>query len=128
MADDQTTGGNLAIPDDTRQKFGDLVDLIEKSESMNDEERQYWINILPIMTPEQIQSLRDILVNERNQLAAIDAKYAKEIQSVGEEQFIKQVSEDRRKRSAGRTQAEAKTKEQEDASADALLKEIDNAA
>lgn len=122
MADTQTT---LTIPDETAQKWPDLIELIKKSESMNDEERQYWINILPIMTPEQQQSLRDILVNERDQLAAIDAKYAKEIQSVGEEQFIKQVGEERRARSEERAKAEQQDKSQESASADALLQQID---
>ena len=47
----------LQIPPDTQAKFGKFVDLIKGSESMNDEERQYWINILPIMTPEQIKNL-----------------------------------------------------------------------
>lgn len=43
---------------------------------MNKEERQYWINILPAMTPEQRKNLEEILQSERAQLAAIDAKYA----------------------------------------------------
>lgn len=82
MADDQSTqatGGqakDFKIPDNVRAAFKDLIDLILGSESMNDEERQYWFDILPVMTPDQVQSLRGILENERSQLAAIDAKYA----------------------------------------------------
>lgn len=84
MTDPQTAGtpatgtpaSSLKVPDSVRQQFPDLVELVAASESMNDEERQYWFDILPVMTPEQVQNLRDILTNERNQLAAIDAKYA----------------------------------------------------
>ncbi len=120
-----TTNPALTIPDEVRAQWPDLIELILKSESMNDEERQYWVNILPIMTPEQQQNLRDILVNERDQLAAIDAKYAKEIQAVGEEQFIKQVAEERRQKTEERTTAEQTTKAQEDANAEDLLKKMD---
>lgn len=123
---DPTPATALAIPDDVLQKFPDIIQLIKGSESMNDEERQYWVNILPIMTPEQQQSLRDILTNERNQLAAIDAKYTKEIQSVGQEQFIQQVAEERRARSEQRTSAEQQDKAQETASAEALLNQMGN--
>ena len=90
FTDDATTGGQqtgtqttVIIAPDLEERFPDLIDLIMKSESMNNGERQYWIDILPVMSTEQITQLREILQNEREQLAAIDAKYAKEIQAVG---------------------------------------------
>src|SRR3989344_3156487 len=89
---------NVTVPDETKTKFPDLVDLILKSESMNDEERQYWINILPVITPDQVQSLRDILENERRQLAAIDKKYAQEIEKIGQTQFVQQTEAERKKK------------------------------
>src|SRR3989338_6948393 len=78
----QPKSGGLTITPETQQKFGPLIDLIKGSESMNNEERQYWINILPIMTPEQLKNLEDILSSEKKQLAAIDAKYSKEMTEV----------------------------------------------
>ncbi len=72
---------DFAIPASVRAQFQDLVDLIMGSESMNDEERQYWFDILPVMTPEQVENLRSILTNEKTQLAAIDAKYATDSQA-----------------------------------------------
>ncbi len=92
---------------------------------MNDEERQYWINILPIMTPEQIQNLRDILENERKQLAAIDSKYQTEIEKLGQAEVVKQTEEERRTRRLQRTSTEATHKEQEDKTADDILKQIE---
>ena len=105
---------SLVAPEELRAQYPDLIQLILGSESMNDEERQYWVNILPIMTPEQIQNLRDILENEKQQLAQIDAKYSKEIEQIGQEQFLKQVSEARQKKHFQREQAEETEKTQED--------------
>lgn len=74
----QQTATGLVIPPEVQEKFAALILLIQGSESMNNEERQYWINILPVMTQEQIKNLQEILSNEKEQLAAIDAKYTKE--------------------------------------------------
>ncbi len=119
--------GNVVVPPDIQSRFPDLVELILHSESMNDEERQYWLNILPIMTPEQLQNLRDILTNERQQLAAIDAKYGQQIADVGQEEFIRRVEEDRRRKSEERSQAENAAKANEDQSAEDLLNKINEA-
>jgi len=62
--------GSLVVPADTELRFGPILALIRGSESMNNEERQYWINILPIMTQEQIKNLEEILTSEKKQLAA----------------------------------------------------------
>ncbi len=72
---------DFAIPDSVRAAFPELIDLISSSESMNDDERQYWFDILPVMTAEQIENLRSILANERTKLAEIDAKYANQSQA-----------------------------------------------
>ena len=118
MADDLSTSSpqsgsppagspsSLVIPDELKAQHPDLIELIIHSESMNTEERQYWINILPIMTPEQLQNLQDILTNERSQLAAIDAKYAKDVSSLSQQEQIQAIGEERQKRSAERTSAE----------------------
>ena len=79
----QAAATGLVISPEVQAKFGELIGFIKASESMNDEERQYWINILPIMTPEQIKNLEEILSNERQQLAAIDAKYAQVTTATG---------------------------------------------
>ena len=118
-------GAGLTVPDDIQKKFPDLLKLIKGSESMNDEERQYWINILPIMTPEQIQNLHDILDNEKKQLAAIDAKYQSEIQKIGQTEVSKQAEEDRRKKRQDRASKEATHQQQESQHAEDVLKQID---
>jgi hypothetical protein len=127
MSDASHTAGSLVIPAETQAKFGPLVMLIQGSESMNTEERQYWINILPVMTQEQLQSLNDILVNEKEQLAAIDAKYAQkkkeeDITTVTVEETGRRIRDNRTSRHAAESHAE--TQEQE--SEASILEQIKN--
>lgn len=63
-----------------------LVDLILKTESMKDEERKYWFQLLPIMSTEQIKKLQNILQNEKDQLAELDQKYEAEVAKLNEKQ------------------------------------------
>ena len=71
----QVTARKIVTPDAVPNN-SELLDLIRKSESMDNDERKYWVEILPVMTADQTRQLRDILVNERDQLAAIDKKYS----------------------------------------------------
>lgn len=129
MASTQSTfsdpAAGLVITDELKAKHPQLIDLIIHSESMNDEERQYWVNILPIMTPDQVKNLNDILTNERTQLAAIDKKYEKEISQVGQEEYLKQVDQERKVRMQERSSAEQQAKATEETTAEDLLKQID---
>ncbi len=77
-------GQKYSIPETVKNTFPDLVALLIKTESMNDEERDYWFQVIPIMSEEQIIKLRTILVNEREQLKKIDEEYEGEMQKLGE--------------------------------------------
>jgi len=126
MADTKQSGkGGLVIPDETKQKFPELTALILGSESMNDEERQYWINILPVMTPDQIASLNDILETEKSQLAAIDKKYAKEIEAIGSKKLVEKTQAERRKRRRSRHEKESEAKSADEQQAEKLLEQIE---
>ncbi len=67
------------IPAVVLEKYGDLVELIKKTESMSDEEREYWFQILPIMTADQVNRLKTILQEEANQLSKLDTQYQDEL-------------------------------------------------
>lgn len=115
----------ITIPDEVKAQFPDLIVLIEGSQSMNDEERQYWINILPIMTPEQVENLRDILESEKRQLAEIDKKYAPVMDAAMAKEEVIKTEENMRKRREERSQKEMTAEEQEEEKAKALLKKIE---
>ena len=114
----------MTIPDDLRAKYPELIELILVSESMNDEERQYWVNILPVMTPEQVQNLLEILRNERDQLKAIDKEYAKEIEGMGQEELSRKITEERRRRSTDLRKSEHASAEDEEKETEEILKKI----
>lgn len=74
-----TQDGKFNIPAVVLEKYGDLVELIKKTESMSDEEREYWFQILPIMTADQVNRLKTILQEEANQLSKLDTQYQDEL-------------------------------------------------
>jgi biopolymer transport protein ExbB/TolQ len=121
----QVTQAGLTIPDDVAKKFADLIALIKASESMNNEERQYWVNILPIMTQDQIQNLQGILANERDQLQAIDKKYAQEIEKIGQPADTGLSEEEQTERRDARRAQEKENRQQEEEHADKLLGQIE---
>lgn len=126
MTDDSSTSASgITISDDLRAKFPDLIHLILQSESMNDEERQYWVNILPIMTPEQVQNLRGILENEKKQLAAIDTKYSAQIEGSSDKELIAKTEASRKERREERSLQEDQHEEEEDMATEELLKKIE---
>jgi hypothetical protein len=112
------------VPPEIAERFPELIDLILRSESMNVNERQYWVNILPIMTPEQIQNLRDILLNERRQLSAIDEKYENDVQIVGQKIQQEQIAYDRGKKRAHLQQSEQQVDNAETEAEQDILNQI----
>lgn len=128
MSDDSTQSGStpIIVPADVRAKFGDLIDMIIASESMNDDERRYWIDILPAMNDDQISKLKDILVRERDQLAAIDAKYSADMTQLAGAKAVQVIGEERKQRSDERASTEAQTRTAEEQAAENLLNEMGN--
>lgn len=128
VSDGASSSGSqpIIVPADVRANFGEIVDMILASESMNDDERRYWIDILPAMSPEQIAKLSDILVRERDQLAAIDAKYSKDMSTLADAKAVQQIGEERKQRSEERAQTEAQAKATEERAAEGLLDQMQN--
>lgn len=118
----QTSG--LVITPEVQQKFGPLLAFIKGSESMNDEERQYWINILPIMTPEQLKNLEEILTNEKQQLAAIDAKYSKEMTSITATASVASIGQKIHSQKQEREKVESLAQQNEEVKEEEILQRI----
>jgi hypothetical protein len=126
MSDQATPVTGLTIPEETQMKFTEMVELICGSESMNIEEKQYWINILPVMSEDQLTNLKDILMGEKEQLKAIDEKYAVQISTLGTASSLEEIGTKMKTQKEERikieTDAEAEEREREAA----LLSEIDS--
>jgi len=122
---DNASQTTVVVPDETKQAFPDIVELILHSESMNDKERMYWINVLPVMKPDQRDNLRQILTDEREQLAAIDRKYNKKIETISSQQTIALMEAERRKKRTERSQVEHSFEAKDEQREEELLKEIE---
>lgn len=115
--EESTTGPSkpekFAIPRMVKEKYADLVELIKSTESMDDQERQYWFQILPIMTPEQIEKFRYILITEKNQLADLDKEYEDELNRLNEKHLLEWKEFESKEKTRAIRDAEAKSDEQE---------------
>lgn len=78
----------FTILDEIQTKYPELVDLVLGSESIDNNEKQYWFDIMPSMTDEQIDRLFNILMTERRQLEELNIKYQEEIKTLNEKHLI----------------------------------------
>jgi hypothetical protein len=121
-----TTGDDYKIPAIVLEKYGDLVAKIKQTESMTKEEREYWFQILPIMTEEQVTRLNQILEEEATQLAKLDADYKEDLEDLNQKHMTEWDSmaheEDRKAREA----AEAAAAANEAAEAQKALDELNS--
>ncbi len=88
MAEIKQNWKTFYISDDMQAEYPELIKLILATESMDDEERQYWFDIMPSMNDNQIDRLFNILETERKKLEELEAKYQDEIKSLNEKHLI----------------------------------------
>lgn len=124
------TGKTLAdfqVPEKFITEQADLVEMLLLSESMNDEERQYWFNLAEVMNTEQIDKLRGILTREREKLAEIEAKYGPKQPTLGAAEIAQRNARIQAKRAqqqaelAAREAAHEKSEDEE-----SILSELEN--
>lgn len=101
--------------DEIAAKYPELVELILGSESIDNNEKQYWFDILPSMTNEQIDRLFNILFTEKKQLEELNVKYQEEIKSLNEKHLIEWQSLQSQKAKEKVQKAEATDTSKEDA-------------
>ena len=78
----------FSIADEINVKYPELMTLILETESMEADEKQYWFDIMPSMTDEQVDRLFNILDTEKRKLEALEDKYKKEIKDLNEKHLI----------------------------------------
>lgn len=115
------------VPALVKEKFPDLIQLIKETESMSDEERDYWFQVLPIMTEEQIEKFRTILVNEKEQLTRLDREYEDHIQKLNEKHMIEWKEFESKQKRQAIASAEAQNEQQESETEEALLQRLTQA-
>lgn len=84
----QKTAADFTISPEILSQYNDLITLILATESMDDDERQYWFDIMPSMTDDQVDRLYNILDTEKKKLEELEVKYQKEIKDLNEKHLI----------------------------------------
>lgn len=121
----QDPAGKFNIPAVVLEKYGDLVELIKKTESMSDEEREYWFQILPIMTADQVTRLKTILQEESSQLSKLDTQYQDELTKLNKK-HLEEWNVFQKKQEREALQAEEASHEAAEAKAEEdVLKKLD---
>ena len=116
----------LVIPEETAADFPELVSMIKASHSMDDEERQYWIDVLPIMADDQIENLQDILDNEKKQISDANKTYQEGMQSATQEAVNTFDAEAYKEKKRIRLEAESTHEVEEKEREENLLAELEN--
>ena len=127
MAEAQTVVAppeKFAVPKMIVEKFPDLIQLIKDTESMNDDERNYWFQILPIMTEDQVTKFRDILLNEKAQLKRLDGEYEQEINRLNQKHMIEWKEFELKEKREARQKAETQSTKKEEELGEELLKKL----
>ncbi len=110
---------NITIPDEVKEKYPELIPQILASRSMDDDERNYWFSVLPIMTDEQVAELRDILDTEQKRLKKASGKDVSHID-------LEKTEAERRERMEKRKSLETDARLQDHDDAEGLLSELDS--
>jgi Spy/CpxP family protein refolding chaperone len=92
---------------------------------MDNNEKQYWFDILLSMTDEQVDRLFDILETERKKLEELEIKYQEEIKSLNEKHLI-EWQEFQTKESKEKIKKAEEEDKKSSASADDVLKMLDD--
>lgn len=123
VADQKT---RLNIPLDVQEQFPELIQKIVKSESMNHEERQYWIDVLPIMTDDQITNLKSILDNEKKEIEKADQRLKEDFEAESKRVIIKFDALKYKEKQQMRMEAEHRFETEEKEHEKNILEEIES--
>jgi len=125
MADIKHNDTTFYIADEVQTKYPELIKLILHTESMDDDERQYWFDIMPSMTDSQIDRLYNILETEKKKLEELEDKYQKEIKSLNEKHLI-EWQEFQMKKSKEKMAEAKKSEKADEKNADDVLSMLDD--
>ncbi len=115
---------SIIVSEEVQKKYPELVELIKRSQSMANEERQYWVDALLIMAEDQIQNLRGILENEKKQFDEANRQLKT---GIGEEESKMKIHFDEiryREKQKMLRETEHKSETEEKMNESALLEEI----
>ena len=121
VADQQFT-----IPAAVQEKYPELVSMLQASESIDAEEKQYWFTALETMEDAQVESLRGILMDEKEQLEQIDQEYEQKAEEAFDEAEVKVKEQEYLEELEKRRAAEHADRQEDADRQEELLAMLDN--
>jgi hypothetical protein len=95
--------------------------LIQSSTVLRDDEREYWLGLLPQMNEVQLDQLKGILVGQQEQVRKVEQSYDQKLQEVGEKTLRRWDGEKSRAERVKRQNEEKGHREDAHDKADELL-------
>ncbi len=126
MAQIVKNGTSFTVLDEIQAQYPELIKLVLETESMDDNERQYWFDILPSMSDEQVDRLFEILDTEKKQLEELDQKYLEAAKQLSDEQLLEWQALQSKKAKEKILEKEAKDTAQNQGQPDAILDMLNN--
>lgn len=118
MADQTPSSDASAV---SAVELAQLKKLVEKTSALRDDERQYWLQLLPSMNTEQVNQLKGILETEQQNMQAIDQKYDQQLSQVGDKYLKRWDGEKARSQRIERREEEKSHLEEAEKKAEELL-------
>jgi hypothetical protein len=114
------------IPQVVLDKYPELVEMLKKSESIDDEEKKYWFGALETMDEGQVDSLKGILDDEKIELEEIENNENEVVESALTEAETEVFDKKREEERANRKKQEKESREEEEDKQDELLSMLDD--
>ena len=115
------------IPESVKNKYPDLIELVLQTESMKQDERDYWFQILPVMSEEQLAKFYGILANEKKQLQKLDAEYTDQMKKLNDKHEREWTDFEVRKKREALQKVESASEKTEAQTEEELLKKLSEA-
>lgn len=112
------------IPEDMQKKYPVLIDLVLTTESMTDDERQYWFQIMPVMSEQQLLKFQNILETEKKQLQRLDQEYEDQLKKLNTRHLIEWQEFETREKRKEIEEAEKSAEGDEKKAEEDLLKQL----
>ncbi len=109
-----------------KEKYSQLITLVLQTQSMSEDEKKYWFQLLPTMTKDQIENLQGILEREKQKLGAIDKKYKKKIEEISNKYVVKWKGVKIREKREKIRKAETAAKEEEITKEEEILSQLED--
>jgi hypothetical protein len=102
----------------------EVLKLIEESTTMQKEEKDGWIALLPQMNDAQVTELKRILATEKEKLEEIDARYKKQVKKLEKDYINNYLTKKSRQKWQKAREKEQSHLEESDEQAEELLSQL----